>query len=126
MKDRQRKKAQSKINKQVRTLNRNIKEDYLWRGRFFVQQVDANWERFNDGSGGVLQVWLEIRDKKTGLYMGFSIDNYDRGWKLWTAGNKFIAEYSGVWEDINAVKADTTDWSKVEWKPKTEIYYGGI
>ena len=123
MRDRQRKKAQSKINKRVKALNRNIENDYLWRGRFYIRQTDAHWKRFEDGSGGILTVWLEIRDKKTGLYMGFSIDNYDRGFKLWIAGNKFIAEYSGVWENIEAVKNDHTDWAAVKWVPKKEIYY---
>ena len=123
MRDKQRKKAQSKINKRVRTLNRNIENDYLWRGRFYVRQTDAHWVRFEDGSGGMLTVWLEIRDKKTGLYMGFSIDNYDMGFKLWEAGNKFIAEYSGVWKNIEEVKADRTDWAAVPWIPKKEIYY---
>lgn len=123
MRDKQRKKAQSKINKRVKALNKNILNDSLWKGRFFVRQVDANWERFEDGSGGILQVWLEIRDKKTGLYMGFSIDNYDTGWRLWCAGNDFIAKHSGVWEDIEAVKADRTDWTAVEWEPKKEIFY---
>lgn len=126
MKDRQRRKAQSKINKRVKALNRNIENDYLWRGRFYIRQVDANWERFDDGSGGCLKVWLEIRDKKTGLFMGFAIDNYDRGWKLWEAGNQFIAEHSDVWNDIDVVKNDKTDWSKVEWEPKKEVYYRGF
>jgi hypothetical protein len=125
MRDRQRRKAQSRINKRVRALNKNIHDDYLWRGRFFVRQVDANWDRFEDGSGGVLTVWLEIRDKKTGKYMGFAIDNYDRGWKLWTAGNEFIAEHSGVWIDIDEVKADKTDWDQVTWIPKEEILFRG-
>ena len=123
MRDRQRRKAQSKINKTVRALNRNIEQDYLWRGRFYARQVDANWERFSDGSGGILNAWIEIRDKKTGLYMGVKVDNYQfRGWKLWEAANKFVGEFSGVWDDIDAVKADKTDWSKVEWVPKKEIY----
>jgi hypothetical protein len=79
MRDKQRKKAQSKINYKVKAMNKNIPSYFLWRGRFFVQQIDANWDRFSDGSGGILTVWLEVRDKKTGLYMGFRIDNYDRG-----------------------------------------------
>lgn len=122
MRDRQRKKAQSKINRKVRLMNKNLLSDNLWRGRFFVQQVDANWDRFSDGSGGILNVWLEIRDKKTGFYMGFQIDNYDRGWHLWENCNKFICELSGVWNDISAVKADRTDWTKVNWVPVKEIY----
>ena len=122
MRDKQRKKAQKKINKSVRVLNKNIKNDSLWRGRFVVRQTDAYWNRFEDGSGGELNVRLEIRDLKTGLYMGFFVDNYGTGWKLWENGNKFIAEYSGAWNDIDAVKNDKTDWSKVKWIPKREIY----
>lgn len=122
MKDKQRKKAQKKINKSVRALNQNIANDNLWRGRFVLRQTDANWERFEDGSGGILTAWIEIRDLKTGLYMGFRLDNYDRGWRLWENGNKFIAEYSGVWDDIDVVKNDKTDWSKVKWVPKKQLW----
>lgn len=122
MKDKMRKKAQKKINKSVRALNKNIANDNLWRGRFIVHQTDAYWERFEDGSGGELIAWLEIRDLKTGLYMGFSVSNYGTGWKLWENGNKFIAEYSGVWDNIDEVKNDKTDWSKIKWIPKKEIF----
>lgn len=117
-----RKKAQKKINKKVHAMNLNILNDNLWRGRFYVHQVDANWERFEDGSGGCLSVWLEIRDKKTGLYKGFRFDNYDGGWKLWSAVNDFICEDSGVWEDINLVKADKTDWTKIKFTPMKEVW----
>ena len=117
-----RKKAQKKINKMTRAMNANILHDNLWRGRFYVHQVDANWERFDDGSGGCLSVWLEVRDKKTGKYHGFQMDNYDRGWKIWTAVNDFICNDSGVWDNIDAVKADKTDWTKVKFTPKEEVY----
>ena len=122
MRDKQRKKAQAKINKSVRLMNKNIQNDSLWRGRFYVRQTDANWERFEDGSGGLLNVWLEVRDLKTGVFWGFRIDNYDRGWHLWEHVNKFIAEYSGVWDNIDEVKADKTNWSKVKWIPKQELF----
>lgn len=122
MRDKQRKKAQKKINKSVRTLNKNIKNDSLWRGRFVVHQLKSFWWRFEDGSGGELQALLEIRDLKTGLHMSFFVTNYDINWKLWENGNKFIVEYSGVWNNIDAVKNDKTDWSKVKWIPKKEIY----
>ena len=117
-----RKKAQKKINKITRAMNANILHDNLWRGRFYVHQVDANWERFDDSSGGCLSVWLEVRDKKTGKYHGFQMDNYDRGWKIWTAVNDFICHDSGVWDNIDAVKADKTDWTKVKFTPKEEVY----
>lgn len=117
-----RKKAQKKINKHTRALNKNLLEDNLWRGRFYVHQTDANWEEFEDGSGGELMVWIEIRDKKTGLYHGFVVSNYNTSWKLFEEGNRFIVEDSGVWDNIDAVKNDKTDWTKVKWMPKQEVY----
>lgn len=122
MRDKQRKKAQSKINHNVRAMNKNLQNDDLWRGRFYVHQTDAYWDRFEDGSGGELRVWLEIRDKKTGLYHGFMIDNYDRGWHLWEKVNDFIVSKSSVWDNIDAVKNDKTKWEKVKWIPKREIF----
>jgi hypothetical protein len=117
-----RKRAQKQINRHTRALNKNLLEDNLWRGRFYVHQVDANWEEFEDGSGGELRCWIEIRDKKTGLYHGFVISNYGTGWKLFEESNNFIVQDSGVWDDINAVKNDTTDWTKVKWKPVKEVF----
>ena len=117
-----RKKAQKKINKNVRAMNANILHDNLWRGRFYVHQVDASWERFDDGSGGCLNVWLEIRDKKTGKYHSFRIDNYDSDWTIWSVVNGFICNDSDVWDDIDAVKADKTDWTKVKFTPKEEVH----
>ncbi len=121
MRDRQQKKAQSKINKCVHLMNKNIEKDNLWRGRFYARQVDANWERFEDGSGGILTVWIEARDKKTGLYHGFALDNYNTSWCLWREMNEFIIEYSHVWDNINEVKEDKTNWSKTKWVPTKEI-----
>ena len=36
MKDKMRKKAQRKINKLVRNMNKNIHDDNLWRGLWFL------------------------------------------------------------------------------------------
>ena len=116
------KKEQKEINKHTRALNKNLREDRLWRGRFYVHQTDYCWERFEDNSGGDFRCWIEIRDKKTGLYHGFSINKYDASWRLFEEGNKFIVEYSGVWDDIQAVRNDTTDWSKVKWKPVRSVF----
>ena len=126
MRDKMRKRAQSKINKSVRMLNKNIKNDSLWRGRFVIRQINAYWYKFEDHSGGELAARLQIRDLKTGLYANFSVDNFDVSYRLWLYGNEFIAEHSGVWNDINEVKNDTTDWGKVKWHPKKEIYCRGF
>lgn len=124
MKNKLRKKAQRTINKHVRRLNKNIKEDNLWRGRFIFRQTDSYWEEFEDRSGGILKVVIEARDLKTGKFWEFAMDNYDRGWHLFENANKFIADFSGVWNDIESVKKDKTDWSKVKWTPKERIPFG--
>ena len=121
MKNKQRKREQRKINKYVKVLNKSILKDNLWRGRFIVRQIQDFWEAFDDGSGGMLTVVLEIRDLKTGLYQDFIIDNYDRGWKLFEKVNKFIVEESGVWDNIQEVKDDKTDWTRVKWIPRKKI-----
>ena len=124
MKNKLRKKAQRTINKHVRRLNKNIKEDNLWRGRFIFRQTDSYWEEFEDRSGGILKVIIEARDLKTGKFWEFAMDNYDRGWHLFEKANKFIVDFYGVWKDIDAVKNDKTDWSKVRWIPKERIPFG--
>ncbi len=108
-----RKVAQRKINRYVRQMNRNLKEDNLWRGRFVVHQVYSDWESFSDNSGGRLQVALNVRDKKTGVNRSFYFDSYDYPWKLFSEVNDFIIYDSHVWDNIQEVKEDTTDWSKV-------------
>lgn len=117
----ERRKAQRKINKIVRALNKNLLYDNLWRGRFYIHQIGSDWERFDDGSGGELIVLLEIRDKKTGFYKRFRADNYDWGDHYWGAVNDFIVKDSDVWSDIAAVIADTTNWSKTVFIPTKEI-----
>ena len=102
-------------------MNKNLREDELWRGRFYVRQMQAFWERFDDGSGGIFVARLQIRDLKTGTYWNFSVDNYDSGYKLWDKVNKFIVEDSGVWKNIDEVKSDKTNWSKVKWNPVKEV-----
>ena len=122
MRNKLQKKAQKTINKSTRAFNKNLLVDNLWRGRFYVHQIDANWKEFEDKSGGELKARMEIRDKKTGLYHSFFISNYGIYWKLFEEINKFIGEDSGVWENIDLVKNDTTDWTKVKWKPIKEIF----
>jgi len=114
MKDKMRRKAQRKINKAVRELNTNILNDNLWRGRFTIRQKDAGWFRFDDNSGGELRVLLEARDKKTNVCRYFMVDNYDVRWRLWTEVNDFIVSDSHVWDNIQEVKDDKTDWTKVK------------
>ena len=42
MRDKMRKAYQREFNKRIRTLNKNIANDNLWRGRFIFLQRDAH------------------------------------------------------------------------------------
>lgn len=118
--NRQRKLEQRKVNRAIHRLNRNLLNDELWRGRFECHQKDADWQPFTDGSGGVLECLIEYRDKKTG-----------RCWLSWSQDliiymfnehylkmNDFIVRKSGVYDDIESVKNDKTDWSRVKFEVK--------
>ena len=54
-----RKKYQRTVNKIVREANRNIKDDWLWYGRFTISQVAAYFTPFEDKSGALFQFILE-------------------------------------------------------------------
>ena len=114
MKFKQRKIKQRKINKIVRNMNKNLQEDNLWRGRFIVHQIYSDWESYEDGSGGCLRVTLNVRDKKTGVNKNYYFDNYSWSWDLFQYVNDFIIYDSHVWDNIQEVKDDITDWSKVK------------
>ncbi len=121
--NRQRKLEQRKVNRAIHRLNRNLLNDELWRGRFECHQRDADWQPFTDGSGGVLECLIEYRDKKTGFC-----------WLKWSQDlaiylfnehylkmNEFIVHKSGVYYDIESVKNDKTDWSRVKFELKEII-----
>ena len=64
-----RKKHQRRINRYVRMMNENLRNDPLWKGRFVVSQVGPTYfKQYEDGSGAELYVTLQIFDKNTGDY----------------------------------------------------------
>ena len=91
-----RKRHQRAINKIMREINRNIEQDDLWKGRFYVRQTVAQWYIYPDNSGAELIVWLRFYDKFTGVtkaYVGTS--NELRMWngsRMWLLMNNFIVE----------------------------------
>ncbi len=121
MRDKLRKRMQKKCSKIIHALNRNLAQDELWKGRFYVHQWAAEFERFDDNSGGYLKMMLDIRDKKTGQYSRFYTDNYEIRYKLWEYVNDFIIYDSHVWDDIDAVKQDKTDYIHMAWKPTSRV-----
>lgn len=62
-----RKVHQRAINKAIRQVNKNITNDDLWLGRFYIKQGSYHqWWQYEDGSGGNLYVVLEFHDRLTG------------------------------------------------------------
>lgn len=116
MKFKHRKSAQRKINKAVKNMNKSIAVDPLWRGRFCAHQTYSSWESFTDGSGGILNVNIEFKDKKTGYTKLFLFDSCGRiEWYLFLAMNDFIVTdcHDSTWGDREAILADTTDYTKI-------------
>lgn len=113
-----RKVYQRMVNKAMRAVNENIERDSLWRGRFVVRQVRADW--VDDCFGGrALVVELEFRDKKTG-YTSTMVREANslcflNGHKVFEQMNYFITEECNVWvkEGFEVLYADKTDYTKV-------------
>ena len=96
-----RQKYQRELNHKVRLINQNVANDDLWLGRFVMRQKDAQFERFEDGSGGLLYPILRIIDKKTGYYKDYRMDfapYLNNDWHLWEMMNKFITEDAQIWD----------------------------
>lgn len=65
-----RKKHQRRINRYVRMINENLRNDPLWKGRFVVSQVGPTYfKQYEDGSGAEFYATLQIFDKETGDYV---------------------------------------------------------
>lgn len=109
-----RKKAQKSVNKFIRTMNKSIEEDNLWRGRFVAKQTSSQWFKFDDNSGGVLRVYVEFRDKKTNRTREYIFENYGIHRIFWSM-NKFITEdcFEDTWKDKDALYSDTTDYTRL-------------
>lgn len=105
LKSLKRKKYQRALNKEVRTLNKSIKEDWLWNGRFVMRQMCSHFMPFYDKSGAILDVVLEFKDTKTGRVEVNHFDNYGASWQVWEWANRCITEIWDVWsEDPNPNK----------------------
>lgn len=96
-----RKRHQRAMNQLMRAMNENIENDDLWKGRFYVRQVAAQWYGYEDESG---ELWVVLRfiDKKTGFYWetAETVNHWRwiNGNRLWWAMNEFITERTNVWQ----------------------------
>lgn len=115
-----RRKHQRALNRLMRQMNRNIKEDTLWRGRFVVRSGKSIFHRYEDNSGYELYVELIYRDKKTGIEWRKhnTLERYlfCKGALIWREMNDFIVEVVDVWrkEGVKELQDDTTDYSVLD------------
>ena len=105
MKSQKRKKYKRAVNRLVRVFNKDIKNDWLWNGRFEISQDWSAFEPYADHSGASYYVGLVITDKKTGYKEYTYMDNYEIEWHMWEWANHCITEVWEVWnEDPNPNK----------------------
>lgn len=100
-----RKKRQRRFVRYLRQINKNVMDDDLWRGRFEMRQVDAEWITHgfrgitSDGREffdpyGILIAKVRITDKLTGkteeYIVNTNITDRLEGYDLWEFMNDFI------------------------------------
>ena len=107
---------QRAVNKILREMNRNIENDELWMGRFFIRQWARGVVTYEDHSG--MYLWLELRlyDKKTKKYLQWFCDSHDvtgfNGSRVWQKMNDFIVEDLDVWHNEDP-RNEKHDWRAV-------------
>lgn len=90
-----REKEHRKVLKYMQKLNKQLATDeYLGLNRFRVDMFAENWNRFNDGSGGILSIIFKLSDKSTGNSAYFIADNYDYILELNKYANDFLIRCS--------------------------------
>lgn len=109
-----RKKHQRAVNRAIRTINKLIEKDSLWRGRFFIYQRQAIYYEFEDGSGAEMLFLLEFVDKATG-YRALAIADTNEvinhsGWAM----NRFITGYADAWNIKPDPYLDFIDYQKLK------------
>lgn len=112
-----RKVHQRAMNRLIRSMNKNIEQDYLWLGRFYARQIASEFQEYEDGSGAELYVRLRFVDRKTGM-------TYDTPWDTvnhWRFGavlfwemNEFIVNKVKVWEREDPRCDEKIDYRKVK------------
>lgn len=99
MKNKMRKQYQKKLTAALKGVNREIKKDNLWLGRFEIRQGETHFSKWDDNSGGILYCKIRLVDKATGYYKDYIIDYFGKqcNWHLWEMVNKFITVDCAVW-----------------------------
>lgn len=107
---------QRAVNKILREMNKNIEEDELWMGRFFIRQWARSVITYEDHSGMYLALEMRLYDKKTKKYVEWFSDSHEAtiwgGSSVWERMNRFIVEDLDVWRQGDPRK-DKQDWRAV-------------
>ena len=112
------KKYHSGLRHVVRDLNKNIEKDDLWNGRFVFHIMDTHFNKFEDGSGGVLHAVIRGYDKADGYYKDYRFDyaiwsilyHFD----IWKIGNRFITEDANAWKNGHNPYKEKKDFNKIK------------
>lgn len=105
-----RKHHQRRLNRAMRELNKNIEQDSLWRGRFYVRQIESHFYRYEDLSGWELVVKLCFYDKEsstTRIVTG-AANSLLFGSTLWWHMNDFIMYDVDYWGARRAENGNNT------------------
>ena len=113
-----RKKYQRALNKEVCKLNKNIKEDWLWNGRFVMRQADMWFKPFEDHSGVEFEVILVFIDTYTGRKEEKIFGNFEVEWKMWQWANYCITEVWNVWSE----KPNPNERARLEGRTPPKIF----
>lgn len=108
---------QRRINRYMRDLNNNIKNDNLWQGRFYVHQIGRQRYNYEDGSGMELWVTLEFVDRKTGRTKQVldTVNSWTFSGDLWIEMNNFIVSDVNVWSEDP--RPGTKEWfDNITWR----------
>lgn len=99
MKNKLRKKYQKNLASALKGVNRDIKRDELWLGRFEIRQGETQFLKWDDNSGGILYCRMRVFDKATGYYKDYRFEYSGKycNWKLWDIANKFITVDCAAW-----------------------------
>ena len=117
----------------MRELNQNIKNDGLWNGRFVFRQIDCQFQKFDDNSGGVLYSFVRAYDKRTAYYKDYRIEYAPYfpfpGSTIWEMANKFIVEDACVWQQEDFRPNIPLDYRNIKvpedvWKKEYNWYRG--
>lgn len=87
------KKLKHAMMESIRAMNENIKNDELWKGRFYITCDSICYKTYEDGVGYAYAA-LTIKDKKTGaieqIIMSDMSLTFLNGYDLWIWTNKFV------------------------------------